>query len=87
MRKSRKQIKKLYDKRCYFCGEEQYELLDVHRITPGSEGGKYHEWNTVTVCANCHRRCHAGEIKIDRKYLSTKGIVLHFWKDGQEFWC
>jgi len=84
---SKKQIKKLIDKKCYFCSEDNYNLLDVHRIIPGSEGGKYHEWNTVVTCCKCHRLIHQDKtIVIDRKYMSTKGIILHYWRDGHEFW-
>lgn len=83
----RKQIKKLYDAECYFCGEEDYALLDSHRIVPGSEGGKYTEMNMVTCCSNCHRRCHSGEIVIDRKYFSSTGKwVLHYFVNGEEKW-
>ena len=73
--------------KCYFCDCDNYALLDVHRIVEGSQGGKYTDFNTIVACALCHRKIHAGEIKIDRKYFSTSGRwVLHYWKDGQEFW-
>src|SRR5687767_961409 len=88
-RKSRKQITKLFDKQCFFCKEDNYALLDAHRIVPGSEGGKYvHENNVLTLCSNCHRRVHAGDIVIDRKYPSTgKSLwTLHCWINGQEQW-
>ena len=88
MRQSRtkKQIKKLVDGRCYFCPESSYELLDVHRIVEGKDGGKYHEMNTVTVCCKCHRKIHAGRIKIHRKYTTSLGrVVLHYVdEDGVE---
>lgn len=84
---TKKQAKKFFDKNCYFCGEDCYELLDAHRILPGCDGGKYHERNMITVCACCHRRIHgSGEIVIDKKYLSTKGWVLHYFVDGVEHW-
>lgn len=82
-----KKIKKLSDKKCKFCGESDYCTLDVHRITPGSEGGLYTEYNTVTSCVNCHRKIHDGKIKIDRKYPSTNGWVLHYYDEqGNEHW-
>lgn len=85
---TKKQIKKLLDKKCYFCGCDEYALLDVHRIVEGSKGGKYIEFNTVTVCSLCHRKIHAGMIKIDRKYFSTSGRwVLHYFdENGVEHW-
>lgn len=73
-----KHAKKKLDGKCYFCDCSNYDLLDVHRIQEGSEGGKYTPFNTITVCSLCHRKIHAGLIKIFRKYNSTKGTVLHF---------
>ena len=85
-RRSKKQIKKLFDKRCYLCGEEDYSLLDVHRILEGKDGGEYHEMNTITVCCKCHRKIHAGRIRVFRKYTTTLGkVVLHYVdEDGVE---
>lgn len=80
-----KKIKKLANKKCHFCGTTEYCVLDVHRIIEGSNGGKYTDHNTVVACSNCHRKVHDGKIKIDRKYYSTKGWVLHYFdEDGIE---
>lgn len=74
-----KKAKKHMDGKCYFCSCDQYELLDVHRIVEGKDGGKYVEYNCVTVCVSCHRKIHNGLIKIFRKYYSTIGkYVLHY---------
>ncbi|MEI8270967.1 MAG: HNH endonuclease, partial [bacterium] len=70
--------KKKQDKKCYFCPCDDYDLLDVHRINEGSNGGRYTEFNTVVVCSLCHRKIHSGKIKVFRKYFSTKGWVLHY---------
>jgi len=91
MRKKRlvdKKIKKHTDGECYFCGENDYDLLDVHRIIPGEEGGKYTEYNTLTACANCHRKIHSGKIQILGKYPTYTGKdVLHYiTEDGEEKW-
>lgn len=84
---SKKQIKKKCDKKCYFCDCDTYELLDVHRIIEGKDGGKYTDWNTVVCCATCHRKAHAGIIKIFRKHYSTKGYVIHYIDEhGIEHW-
>jgi len=82
-----KKNKKLVDKKCKFCEEANYCTLDVHRIIPGCEGGIYTEHNTVTCCGNCHRKIHDGKIKIDRKYFSTTGWVLHYFDENKiEHW-
>lgn len=82
-----KVFKKKADRECYFCGEKEYCTLDVHRILPGEKGGVYTEFNTVTICGNCHRKVHDGKIKIDRKYYSTGGWILHYFDEsGEEHW-
>jgi predicted restriction endonuclease len=87
-KKSKKQIAKLYEKKCYFCGTEDYNILDAHRIIPGCEGGTYNWLNMLVICSNCHRKVHAGKIKVFRKYLSTSGRwILHYIDEqGVEQW-
>ena len=70
--------------KCIICGEDRYELLDTHRIIPGSVGGKYTKENSISSCSNCHRLIHAGEITVHRYYNSTSGKVLHVTIDGEE---
>lgn len=81
-----KKHKKLVDEKCCFCGEDDYCLLDSHRIVEGKDGGEYTKFNTLTVCCKCHRKIHAEQITIDKKYYSTKGWLLHYFIDGEEFW-
>ncbi len=82
-----KQHKKLYKNKCFFCEVNDYDLLDIHRIVPGSEGGIYSNFNSLVNCKNCHALIHAGKIKIDRKYYSTDGTWrVHYWMDGVEYW-
>lgn len=82
-----KKAKKRRDKRCVFCEEDDYELLDTHRIVPGEEGGKYTEHNTITCCSLCHRKTHSGRIEIFGKHPTSKGVrVLHCAVDGEEKW-
>lgn len=86
--KKRKIIdKQLYkkDKKCIFCKESDPALLDIHRINPGCTGGKYSEINVVCCCANCHRKIHNNEIKIEKKYFSTKGLCLIYYIDNIEY--
>lgn len=85
-RPNRRTIKKLLEGRCFFCEEASFELLDSHRIIPGPEGGKYDWGNVLVICSLCHRKIHAGRIRVDRKYLSTAGTMVHFWEDGVEHW-
>lgn len=86
-RYSRQQIKKLYHKSCFFCGESDYNLLDVHRILEGANGGTYHPNNTLVGCATCHRKIHSGRIVVHGKHYSTSGHwVIHYTEDGKEHW-
>jgi len=87
-RVSKQKIAKLIAKKCYFCPENDYNLLDSHRILPGESGGTYHSRNVVVVCCKCHRKIHSGRIKIFGKYLSTNknGFVVGFIEDGVEKW-
>lgn len=80
-----KQSKKHAEGECRFCGENDYTVLDCHRIHEGADGGRYEDENVVVTCANCHRKIHDGQIVIDRYYSSTNGRVLHYWIGDQEF--
>ena len=68
MRIKNKKNYKLARGKCVLCGESNINVLDVHRVFEGYKGGEYEYENTVCLCANCHRKVHAGEIKITRKY-------------------
>lgn len=82
---SYKQVKKIIDGKCRFCGNDNYATLDTHRIVPGCEGGKYEEGNTVTICSNCHRMIHDGQIIIHGEYFCTSGkYLIHCTIDGKE---
>ena len=79
---NKKQFKLKYPK-CQICLEDTpYKLRDVHRIVPGS---KYLPHQCVSVCANCHRRIHAGFITDVRKHTSTAGtLVIYLDKNNKE---
>lgn len=86
-RLSKKQIKKRCAKKCYFCSCDDYELLDVHRIVPGEAGGKYTDWNCLVTCCKCHRKIHAGMIKVLGRHNSSAGPILHYIdEEGEEMW-
>lgn len=88
MRLINKQGYKHIHKYCFFCGEDNYYALNCHRILPGEHGGTYHSHNTLTVCASCHAKIHAGYIKIDKKYSQMPNPLfkVHYWIENEEFW-
>jgi len=69
---------------CRICKNPEYVVRHVHRILPGSEGGKYTYANSVPLCANCHSLVHADQIVIDRWYPSTAGYLLRIIEKGVE---
>lgn len=83
--KSRKIIYKLSKGICFFCGRNDYAVLDAHRLVAG---GVYQPHNMLCLCSNCHRLCHSGEIKVDpKKYTYTKpGFIIHFFTQDKEYW-
>jgi hypothetical protein len=58
---------------CSRCGWEG--PCDVHRIKPGSLGGKYSKTNVASLCPNCHRLFHRGMIE----YLGYKVDSSNGW--------
>lgn len=82
----KKAEKKIVGK-CVLCEENNQALLDVHRIEFGSKGGKYTRQNSLVTCCACHRKIHAGQITIDRKYNSTDGPVVRYFEGGEEKWA
>jgi len=80
-----KQIFKKAAGECRICGESVYAALDVHRIKPGSEGGKYFKQNSCVLCSSCHRKVHDGQIEIDRYFLCSDGTrKLRIIRNGKE---
>ena len=70
--------------RCMVCNEPDTDLLDVHRLIPGSKGGRYNRMNSSCICALCHRKVHTGKLEIDRYYMTTQGYKLRIVEDGVE---
>ncbi len=81
-----KKGKKLYEGKCRICGENNYELLDLHRLHEGHKGGTYSDRNTVVLCSNCHRKAHAEIIVLDRLYLRSDGkwVLRYIDENGLE---
>jgi predicted HNH restriction endonuclease len=73
--------------KCRICGLEDKSVLDVHRILPGSEGGKYTKLNSTCICSNCHRKVHDGKIEIIRYFSNSYGGKSLLIKDehGERF--
>jgi predicted restriction endonuclease len=79
--------KKKFTGRCLLCGEADQSLLDSHRVLPGEQGGQYRWENVMPLCSNCHRRVHAGAVKVKGRYLSTGGYWLWLVEEaGEERW-
>lgn len=82
-----KKVRKKIDRECHFCGEDDYDLLDLHRIVPGENDGKYIKSNVLTICCKCHRKVHSGRIVVHGKHYSTLGRdVVHYTEDGEDRW-
>ena len=78
---SNKKNFKRRSRECQICGENNYKLLDVHRI---KWGGKYSFDNCVSLCTNCHRKVHSGIIEIKGWKHSSIGRILHFIENNEE---
>lgn len=74
-----KQETKLIAGKCAICGIDEYKLLDVHRL---EHGKLYSRQNTIVICTLCHRKHHAGLIKIDRWYESTSGRKIRWFDEN-----
>ena len=71
---------------CRFCGETTPSVLDEHHIVFRSEGGGNERSNLVVACANCHRKVHSGEIRVDGWYETSSGLKLHCWIADEELY-
>lgn len=84
---SKQECRKRFDGCCAFCKEDDYDLLDAHRIFEGQEGGTYHWVNMLTTCALCHRKVHTGKIKILGNHPGMAGWYVHYINEsGEEKW-
>lgn len=69
------------DGRCEFCEcpapflkEDGQPYLEVHHVTPLSEGGSDRVSNAVALCPNCHRRMHHSQKKLELRAEAVKKI-------------
>jgi len=58
--------------------------LDNHHIWSKCYGGPNVDWNRCTICPNCHRKVHSGDIIIEGNFASTStlGSTLIYRKKG-----
>ena len=73
--------KKAFKKRarkCQICEENDFDLLECHRINPGKE---YSNNNCVCLCTKCHTLRHRNRIKILGWKNSSKGKLLHYFDE------
>jgi 5-methylcytosine-specific restriction endonuclease McrA len=66
--KFRKSIYAKHKYKCAACGEilDNSEAIELHRIIPGKDGGKYTYENTVPL----HRTCHLGVTHTRKKWAN-----------------
>jgi len=61
----RNRLKHRLDNECIVCGWDKGPC-DLHRISPGSEGGRYTTNNVIVLCPNCHRLVHSNLLQIQQ---------------------
>jgi hypothetical protein len=61
---------KFITKVCALCGWEG--PCDKHRLIAGKGGGRYVKGNVVSLCPNCHRLVHRGQIEKERIKTAIK---------------
>lgn len=93
----KKSYRKYLDTFCYICNlgkenpAEASRKLVCHHIIFQSEFKKlgkrvdHSKKNIACVCANCHSDIHAGIIIIEGYLASTKGRVLKWKRDGEDW--
>ena len=63
---SKKQMKKLYDSPCFYCGS--FQRIQADHVIPISRGGKHSIGNLVPACAKCNMSKHNKTIMEWRKW-------------------
>jgi hypothetical protein len=83
-----KQAFKRTEGKCHFCEESNYDLLEVHRICEGRDGGRYTRKNSICLCVLHHKMIHAKMIKIFGKYFTSNGrwVVHYIDENNEERW-
>jgi len=66
---------------CTVCGETEPWVLDMHHLDPNEKESTpaasatlktflKHADNCVLVCSNCHRKVHAGVLRLTKKHIA-----------------
>lgn len=81
-----RRVKRLVPTVCEICGEADPSTLHKHHIVERTDPNTSHaDANLAIICANCHNKVHAGQIKIVGVYPSTQlpyGRTIIYEKDG-----
>ena len=59
---------------CDICTEPNY--LDAHHILGRKIPNFNHSSNIASVCQNCHRKIHKGDIIVEKWVMSSSGLQL-----------
>lgn len=59
---------------CLRCRLAEPDELEVHHITPVSQGGTNDDSNLATLCSDCHRAAHGGSKTAGRTAYSGRGF-------------
>jgi hypothetical protein len=57
--------------------------VDIHHIVPWETCGKHEYANLISLCPNCHRRAHKGEIDRKSLHLYKAALVASFQVSGE----
>lgn len=59
---------------CEICRSSFVPALEVHHITPRSQGGANHLRNLVVLCEACHDKHHAGQLEVGTLQVTSEGL-------------
>lgn len=81
----KKRIRKIFNRsgngKCNIC--KKSEILVEHHIEGRDIPNANHPSNIVSICSNCHRLVHEGEVVIEKWIMSTSGHELLWHKKGE----
>ncbi|MEQ9318176.1 MAG: HNH endonuclease, partial [Polyangiaceae bacterium] len=71
---TRRQVLRRDRKRCVVPGCHNHRFVDLHHVTPRSEGGTHDPDQLATLCGAHHRAAHAGTLVLDG--TATEGFTF-----------